>query len=94
MTQKDGPKEYKLNAQDLLQIPEDRFDDFLVDLKKWHGAARNTIKFIETIAKASNQPMPKRLGTLRWIDDGKHDGKIIIKQRVTMTPTEQDKEQL
>lgn len=73
------PKEYALNVQDLLQIPEDRFDDFLIDLKKWHGAVRNTVEMIETIAKATNKPLPKEVVTMRWIDDGKHEGKIIIK---------------
>ena len=73
------PKEYTLNIQDILQIPEKSFDNFLIDLKKWHGAVRNTVNLLETIAKATNQPIPKELVTMRWIDDGKHEGKIIIK---------------
>lgn len=80
------PKEYDLDIGDLIQIPEDRFDDFLIDLKKWHKSVRNTIKMLETIAKATNQPMPRELLSLRWIDDGKHDGHIIIKS----APTEED----
>jgi len=72
-------KEYQLNIGDILQIPEDSFDNFLIDLKKWHGAVRRTVDMLEVVAKASNQPMPKELVTMKWIDDGKHEGKIIIK---------------
>ena len=73
------PKEYQLNIGDILQIPEDSFDNFLIDLKKWHGAVRSTVGMLEAVAKATNQPMPKELVTMKWIDDGKHEGKIIIK---------------
>lgn len=82
------PKEYKLKIDDLLQIPEDRFDDFLIDLKKWHSAVRNTKKMIETIAKATALPIPKEMLSMRWIDDGKHEGRIIISQK--SAPTEGD----
>ena len=74
------PKQYKLHTVDLLEIPEDRFDDFLIDLKKWHKIMRNTLNMLNVIAKATNQEeVPKELGYMVWIDDGKHDGKIIIK---------------
>lgn len=75
------PKEYTLNIQDILQIPEESFDNFLTDLKMWHKSARNTVNLLETIAKATNQPIPEEFITMRWIDDGKHDGKIIITEK-------------
>lgn len=73
------PKDYILNIQDILQIPESSFDNFLVDLKKWHKAARDTVNLLEIIAKATDKPVPREFVTMRWIDDGKHDAKIIIK---------------
>jgi len=77
------PKEYQLNIGDILQIPDDSFDNFLIDLKKWHGAVRSTIDMLEVIAKATNQPMPTELVTMKWIDDGKHNGKVIIQSAQT-----------
>jgi hypothetical protein len=74
------PKEYIIvNIQDISQIPEKSFDNFLTDLKHWHKAARDTVEMLETIAKAINQPVPKESITMKWTDNGKHDGKIIIK---------------
>lgn len=75
----DAPKKYELHIADLLTIPEDRFDDFLVDLKKWHGACRATINMLNTIAGAVGEDkVAAKLTRMVWIDDGKHDGKVII----------------
>jgi len=82
-------KEYQLNIDDLLQIPEDSFDDFLIDLKKWHRAVRSTVDVLEAVAKASNKPMPKKLIAMKWIDDGKHEGKIIIKTTLKKDNTDE-----
>ena len=73
------PKTYTLNIQDILQIPEESFDNFLTDLRLWHKSARNMVNLLNTIADATDQPIPDEFVTMRWIDDGKHDGKIIIK---------------
>lgn len=73
-------KRYKLNLQDLLSIPEDRFDDFLVDLKTWHKAVRDFIGLIDATGKAKGMSTEDMLKATKlvWIDDGKHDGKIIV----------------
>lgn len=77
--------EYTLDIGDLLKIPEDRFDDFVIDLKKWHKSVKATVDTINEVAKAIGEP-PVVLGTMRWIDDGKHNGKITIE--VKETPNE------
>ena len=75
------PKQYKLHTSDLLAIPEDRFDDFLIDLKKWHKIMRQTLGMLNNIAKFTGETeVPPDVGYMVWIDDGKHDGKVIIKQ--------------
>lgn len=71
------PKRYELNIADILQIPEDRFDDFLFDLKKWHSIVRETVNILDTIADAIGEKHAS-LAKMIWIDDGKHDGKLII----------------
>lgn len=73
-------KRYELDLQSLLEIPEDRFADFLIDLKKWHSEVRNFINLIQATGKAKGMSAEEMLlaTKLVWIDDGKHDGKIIV----------------
>lgn len=77
-SKQDEPRQYELNIADILQIPEDRFDDFLIDLAKWHSACRNFTNLINTIAEAVGEEAPGQPAKMVWIDDGKHDGKIIV----------------
>lgn len=79
-------KRYKLTKiADLFEIPTERFDDFMVDLKMWHSAGRATKQLIDTIAEVVGEEAPKDPITMVWIDDGKHEGKIIIKKKTTPT---------
>lgn len=73
-------KKYELNLQDLLAIPEDRFEDFIVDLRQWHKAVRNFVALINATGKAKGLSEDDMLKATKlvWIDDGKHDGKIIV----------------
>lgn len=76
---------YELAIGDLLQIPDDRLDDFIVDLKKWHSAVRATLNLLDTIAEATGEKPPSTMAKMTWIDDGKHDGKIIFKTPTKVT---------
>lgn len=72
-------KRYELkNIGDLLNIPEDKFDEFLVDLKKWHKAARAARNMAGAIAEAAGEKLPANAITMVWIDDGKHEGKVVF----------------
>lgn len=85
-------KRYELNIADLLQIPEESFDNFLIDLKKWHRAARSTLNLLNTLAEATGEKdVPPAVTKMVWIDDGKHDGKIIIKAAPTDMNTEEER---
>ena len=80
MSEVEPAKRYELHIADLLAIPVNRFDDFLIDLKKWHKAARSTLEMINTIAAAAGESdVPAELAKMVWVDDGKHEGKVIIK---------------
>lgn len=79
------PIKYELEISNLLQIPEDRFDDFIIDLKKWHSSARKTVQVINAIADAIGQSQAQ-LAKMVWIDDGKHDGKVIITGPTKINP--------
>lgn len=78
-------KRYELDLQSLLEIPEDRFADFLIDLKKWHSEVINFINLIVATGKAKGMSREEMLRATKlvWIDDGKHDGKIIVSRGVT-----------
>jgi len=70
-------KEYKIkHISDILEIPEDKFDHFLVDLKTVYEVSKNIREITLTLGdEASNkQFMP----CVRWIDDDKHDGQFNI----------------
>lgn len=72
-------KKYKLvHIEDILDIPTDRLDDFITDLKKWHSASKGVKDLIKAVSEASGIESKERI-TMNWIDDGKHDGHIIFK---------------
>lgn len=63
---------------DIFAIPEDRFDDFLVDLKSYHQLGSSIPKLIDEVARVGGiqtQTVPTKM---TWIDDGKHEAKIVI----------------
>jgi hypothetical protein len=72
-------REYELETmQDMFKIPVSRFDDFMVDLKEWHKIGKQTTKMLNTIAVAVGEPKIDKGVKMHWIDDGKHNKKIII----------------
>jgi hypothetical protein len=82
------PKRYELETMaDLFKIPLSRFDDFMVDLKEWRKLGKQTTNMLNSFAKALGEPPVKAGIKMHWIDDGKHDKKIII----ATTPSQEDK---
>lgn len=52
---------------DLIQVPEDKVDAMLVDLKTWIGIRRKMVQLENIVGKEIiNEPF-------KWIDDDKHD---------------------
>lgn len=75
------PKVYNLvHVEDLLNIPVEKIDDFIVDLKKWHSVTKNLKNLMHTVSDATGIKSVERI-TMNWIDDGKHDGYVTIKGR-------------
>lgn len=82
-------KIYKLRLMsDMFAIPEDRFDDFLIDLKQWHKVAGNFNELTKIVAKAANEPLPEDYMIMKWKDDGIHKGKVTI--NVGQKPNQQE----
>ena len=63
---------------DIFSIPEDRFDEFLVDFKSYYQMGRPMADLIQEVAKIGGieaEVLPIRM---TWIDDGKHDVTVKI----------------
>ncbi len=66
-------KTYVLSLMvDMFKIPDDRFDEFLIDLKQWHEFGRGFDDIVQTFAKATKETPPKDYMKMKWLDDGKH----------------------
>lgn len=73
-------KKYEITyISDIFQIPEDRFEDFLVDFKSFYNLGKPMADLIKTIgnevAKVEIESVIKKMV---WIDDNKHDATIIL----------------
>ena len=73
---------------DMYEIPEDRFDDFVIQLKKWHKETKAFKDLLETLNKVTGEPMPAEYGTLKWIDDGIDEGHTKV--NIMQTPKKED----
>lgn len=72
-------KDFQLKfMSDMLDIPEDRFDEFLIDLKKWHNFGSNFKNLVAGVASAVGEELPDEFMTMRWLDDGIHSGKVVV----------------
>lgn len=72
-------KKYELaKLTDILEIPEESMDNFLVDLKAWHGLFHSFNELGKAIGDIKG--VDGSIGTegMTWIDDGKHDAKVTI----------------
>lgn len=70
--------EYKLvKLSDILEIPADRLDAFLPELKEWILLSRDMDETFRTIAEVVNEPYQPDF-YMNWIDDGKTEKKIVV----------------
>jgi hypothetical protein len=67
--------------RDILDIPKDSIDDFLIDLKSWY----ETINNLKQIPNIMSIPEGQIIlgGVMTWVDDKKHDCKITIQCKPT-----------
>jgi len=72
-------KKYDINnISDVLNIPLDRFDDFLVDFKHFYEVAKATCDLCDEISSdigLKTKTLPQHFV---WIDDKKHDANIYL----------------
>ena len=80
-------KQYSIkHIGDILNIPEDKFDHFLIDLKTTYETALAVREVTEMIGDKS--PVREFLPEVLWIDDDIHDGPI----KIIMQPPEPAKD--
>lgn len=88
MTDNTEPKQYEVEKlTDILQIPEDKFEAFLEDLRSYYTMGIHMTKLLETLADIGGveaQVIPQKM---TWIDDDKHDAHVYLKP-VATPPTE------
>lgn len=72
-------KKYRIEKLlDILDIPAESIDDFLVDLKAWHETV-NAIKAVPNILSIPEGSITT-CEFMTWIDDKKHDVRIHFKE--------------
>lgn len=59
---------------DMYEIPENRFDDFIIQLKKWHKETRSLVELIKTLNEVAGEKLPEEFAVMKWIDDGIEEG--------------------
>ena len=58
---------------DVLDIPEDRFDDFLVDFRSYYQMVRPMADLIKEVAKTGDIDVTVLPIRMTWVDDGEHN---------------------
>lgn len=72
-------KTYELKLMtDMYEIPADRFDDFIIQLKKWHKETSGLAELIKIVNEIAGEKMPEEYGTLKWTDDGIDEGHTTV----------------
>ena len=64
------------HISDILDIPEDKFEDFLIDFKKCYDISKNLREITLILGDETDNKtfMPR----MEWIDDGKHDSTVEV----------------
>lgn len=67
------------HISDVLAIPEDKFEEFLVDFRSFYAVSKPMAQLIETIAdEVTKVQIKSSIEKMVWIDDGKHDATIKL----------------
>lgn len=67
---------------DIFQIPEEGFDDFLVDLRAYYSFGKHMTALIDEVAAVGGVKTKTVPQKFTWIDNGKHDAtiKLVLKE--------------
>lgn len=75
-------KKYEIkNLSDIFQIPENRLDEFFVELREWVDYGRPIYELNKTLTETLGEENAQSHMQMNWIDDGKRDKKIIVEVR-------------
>jgi hypothetical protein len=73
-------KRYEIEKiEDILVIPEESFDDFLVDLKEYYNIQHDFKKLAKDVEGIFGEGSIRTESKFIWIDDGKHERKVTVK---------------
>lgn len=73
-------KRYEIEKiTDILAIPEEGIDDFLTDLKAYYQLGRSISELTDEVSVVAGIKTKTVLQKFTWIDDKKHDAKIVLK---------------
>lgn len=77
---------------DIFQIPEASFDNFIEDLRSYYSVGNGLIALIKASGKALGTPVDIVPSKMTWIDDGKHEARVYIKQAkgTDLQPSDQE----
>lgn len=72
-------KQYDIEKiTDIFAIPEDKFDEFLVDLKAYYQFGKSLPPLLEGLAKVGGVDTTVAPQGMTWIDDGKHNANVKL----------------
>lgn len=78
-----APKKYSIEKiTDILQIPEDSFDNFLIDLKEYYLFGKSMNELVDALGPLDGVDPRLELKQLVWIDDGKHDMQVTTTLKI------------
>jgi len=76
------PKRYTIeHINDILEIPEEKIDHFLEDLRGWYTHAKAWKDMLGVISEIAGDDAATTETKFVWIDDDKHDAKVTIQIR-------------
>jgi hypothetical protein len=76
---KKEPARYEIETMtDMLKIPADRFDAFVVELKEWFGFVKATVDLAAAVGEALGDETPVKGIKMIWIDDDLGEKKLTI----------------
>lgn len=68
-------KRYEIDKiTDILEIPPESLDDFLIDLKSYHELGQLWKGLADALGEAGSAQLKRFV----WIDDGKHERKVNV----------------
>lgn len=72
-------KRYEIEKiTDILQVPEESFDKFLVDLSTYYHLGKHMTTLIDEVAAVGGIKVKTVPQKFTWIDDGKHNATVSL----------------